>query len=426
MSSDESGKAFNSTLVKTLQTQSVVGFDKNVPDGRGLQKLLKIIRPLLSDRSLDIHYAAICPDRLLPDVMWRRIETRDRSHGLSPAVLGQSKCYGIFRNFLTEAEAWLPAAQAIPGVRVTDLFWADNLDAWGAFTTDMLQQLQDWSRPILTLLDADNEDGPGVATVAAMGAGQHNSSVGGGGWASADVSGTKLHMTLVPPASSRDDEEGRREALKKLRTKDGVRVTITASRYHIAVTRDKKSKRRICFWEVDEVEGLEDEDHYEPQRRFYHITDIGSLGPGTKAAHAFDAMSIVHSSPSSGDPRPNNGQPNATVAVAAEAEAEAEVKADLAPVPPPASSSSPLRAEAKAWVPQQPLPLASAEDPMEVDGAQTAAGQGGGGTGVEGAVALANSTLPVPDIADMAVKEWRIVETQVHPVKIEATVSFHH
>jgi len=158
---------------------------------------------------------------------------------------------------------------------------------------------------------------------------------GGGGsrafsWCAAEVSGTNLHLTLVPPphshtsqsqgdggAGAKEEEEERRGVLTRLRLKHGHAVTVTATRYHVAERkalgdqhggeaaaaagdgagggrrkdpRQSFGSKRVGFWEVDSVAGLEEDEEFAPQRRCYHITDVGALGSNTKPAAAFEVM----------------------------------------------------------------------------------------------------------------------------------------
>eukprot|EP00615_Pteridomonas_danica_P004554 CAMPEP_0114353484 /NCGR_PEP_ID=MMETSP0101-20121206/18701_1 /TAXON_ID=38822 ORGANISM="Pteridomonas danica, Strain PT" /NCGR_SAMPLE_ID=MMETSP0101 /ASSEMBLY_ACC=CAM_ASM_000211 /LENGTH=443 /DNA_ID=CAMNT_0001494349 /DNA_START=274 /DNA_END=1606 /DNA_ORIENTATION=+ len=137
------------------------------------------------------------------------------------------------------------------------------------------------------------------------------SASGGGGatghvnWCAANVMGCSLHMTLVPPPGSRNTEadKDRHSIIKNLKAKNGNKIIISASKYHIAEIssssqtggkqnnkKQHEARKRVGFWEVDSVNGLEEADHYPNQRRCYHITDVGSLGNSTKPFASFEVL----------------------------------------------------------------------------------------------------------------------------------------
>lgn len=158
--------------------------------------------------------------------------------------------------------------------------------------------------------------------------GNNNNSGGPRGpvvWAAAEVPGTNLHMTLVPPPKSRSEnstvDQERREVLQRLKTLRGAKLIISVSKYHLAEEHvegssggGKKQQRharggrwsrgddgggkRIGFWEVDAVESAEphkwsmgSEMHFSAQQPCYHITDVGSLANHATPKMAFEVMS---------------------------------------------------------------------------------------------------------------------------------------
>jgi len=92
-------------------------------------------------------------------------------------------------------------------------------------------------------------------------------------------------------------------------------ISITMIKYHVAdyippgksAPSGQKSRRggkggdgdgvsgskHLGLWEVDSVEGLEPGSEFAIQAACYHITDVGSLRPGTKARDAFEVLSTV-------------------------------------------------------------------------------------------------------------------------------------
>jgi len=270
--------------------------------------VVKILKPLLEKekKTYDIRVVVVTPGTLEHDVMWKRIQARDESYALNCTTTGHDECYKIFKtSFFNDCKRFLRTIQQVPNVVVTDLFWAPTQTEWSPFIEKLVADVETIAQPLVQLhlaLDSGADDGP-------LGGGGGGGGGGVGSWAAADVVGTNLHMTIVPPPSLAHNEDERRAVLSKLRAKDGAKVRIRATKYHIAESRDNgetalptsarrgaapsTSRKRVCFWEVDSVEGLEDNEQLPSQRRCYHITDLGSLGPSSKPALAFEVMERI-------------------------------------------------------------------------------------------------------------------------------------
>ena len=174
---------------------------------------------------------------------------------------------------------------------------------------------------------AEAEDSGGRRGNGPFVGGNNNNNAGSRGpvvWAAAEVPGTNLHMTLVPPPKSRSGDstvdEERRKVLQRLKTMRGAKLLISVSKYHLAEeqvkgsggggkkqqrhTRGRWSRgddgggKRIGFWEVDAVESAEphkwsmgSDMHFSAQQPCYHITDVGSLANHATPKMAFEVMS---------------------------------------------------------------------------------------------------------------------------------------
>ena len=136
---------------------------------------------------------------------------------------------------------------------------------------------------------------------------------GTGAWLCAEIPRTRLHLTLVPPATAfgraaREEAGGqeRAAAMRRLRPFASRRVTVSLLRYHVACVRAADDgangggsgrggrgrsglptpERQVGFWEVGALVGVPDELQYDPQRQAYHVTDTASLiGCAPREAH---------------------------------------------------------------------------------------------------------------------------------------------
>ena len=270
-------------------------------------------------------------------------------------------------------------------------------------------------------------------------------------WVAAEIPGTNLHVTIVPPPPNRQaagEGEERKEALKRLKGRSGARVMLSVSKYHLAeessgaggkASPPARKKRewgrngrfggdglkRLGFWEVDAIESaeegwvLDDAHQLKSQRRCYHITDVGSLGKGTAPKMAFQVMSECV--------RPNDGAAGAGAAAAGAAAVPSTGTPSIldAPVPPseqekrlarlkrfgpPAIGAATIDAASASMPPPPPVASLSSPPPpssssssssasmMEVDGAPPSVIHG---------------------------ENWSVRTFPTGPMKIEATISLH-
>mmetsp|Transcript_1947 Transcript_1947/g.5916 ORF Transcript_1947/g.5916 Transcript_1947/m.5916 type:complete len:141 (-) Transcript_1947:392-814(-) len=93
----------------------------------------------------------------------------------------------------------------------------------------------------------------------------------------AELPGTQMHVTLVPPrgsASSAAEAAALLAAMRALQPLAGSPVRVVLLRYVLGTWRGET--RKIGFWEAG-VRGLPDSLHYAPQAALYHVTDSAAL-----------------------------------------------------------------------------------------------------------------------------------------------------
>ena len=315
--------AFDVEMEQALRRHAVVCYDKNVPNPEGLAKLVRTLTaasrqqpaehrsqhrspPAEVQSRLELRLLLVVPSRLEHDVAWARVEARPRTDvalNVHTVQGGPREAYHIFRNiFFGPCLSLLPLAQRLPGALTSDAFWRG-----AAATQQLAAQLMQTAR--------DGAAAPLEAVAAAVAAGAEAGGPGGDGagaggagavrahWASLEIPGTKLHVTLVPPAGSsspaeafstvpppadeRSDDRARAQAARRLVPLRGQWARVALAHYHLAVSRD--GTRQVGFWEVRAVDGLPAEAHWAPQRAYYHVTDKASL-VGCNAATAFEVL----------------------------------------------------------------------------------------------------------------------------------------
>ena len=311
-------------MEKAVRQHAVVCYDKNVPNPEGLAKLVRTLTavsrqqpaegrshrsqpPELRSQRLELRLLLVVPSRLERDVAWARVLARPRT---SPAlnvhtVQGGAKAASeLFQKvFFGPSLALLPLAQQLPGALTSDAFWRDEADVQQLAAQLMQTALEGTAAPLAAVAAAvaagGEAGGPGgAAGTGAAGAVRAH-------WASLDISGTKLHMTLVPPrieggstsagafstvpppADDRGDDRARAQAARRLVPLRGQWARVWLAEYRFAASRD--GSKQVGFWEVRAVDGLPTDAQHAPQRPFYHVTDKASL-VGCNAAAAFEVL----------------------------------------------------------------------------------------------------------------------------------------
>ena len=311
-------------MEKAIRQHAVVCYDKNVPNPEGLAKLVRTLTavsrqqpaegrshrsqpPELRSQRLELRLLLVVPSRLERDVAWARVLARPRT---SPAlnvhtVQGGAKAASeLFQKvFFGPSLALLPLAQQLPGALTSDAFWRDEADVQ-QLAAQLMQTARDGAATPLEAVAA------AIATGGEGGGPGGGDAAGGAGavrahWASLEIPGTKLHLTLVPPrleepsspaeafstapppADDRGDERARAQAARCLVPLRGQWARVALAHYHLAASRD--GTKQVGLWEVRAVDGLPAEAQWAPQRTYYHVTDKASL-VGCNAAAAFEVL----------------------------------------------------------------------------------------------------------------------------------------
>eukprot|EP00656_Telonema_subtile_P000978 TRINITY_DN10466_c0_g1_i1.p1 TRINITY_DN10466_c0_g1~~TRINITY_DN10466_c0_g1_i1.p1 ORF type:complete len:349 (+),score=67.86 TRINITY_DN10466_c0_g1_i1:214-1260(+) len=290
LSSDVLKKGLDASVSKAIVDGThVVGYDKNIPDVSGLNKLLKSLSGVNTTRPIRV--VLVLPSALEPrhrELFWARVRARPAEHVALTVHEegGEEGALQVFeRVFWHRSCQWRQVAEGLPGALALDVFDKAG-EEFSAGMQQLAAQLNDFAVPHLTVFQSAAELGSEAA------------SPGAAGWAAAELSGgCGLHVTLVPPRNERSPELPRRAAVEALRGHVGVEVNVVCTRYHRAILRADRD-HGLCFWEVDRLEGLETSALYEPQRSVYHVTDVASI---TRTAKPKDALSAMHQLRGSGD-----------------------------------------------------------------------------------------------------------------------------
>jgi len=289
VSSDIELGAFDEVLVGALKRKKIVCYDKNIPNAEGIQKMAKVLGKMLRD--FDIKVVLVVPEQLgdaEKNHCWERVKSRSAEH---PALTihgegGEAKARDIFTNIFFNACAnFVPELHRSGAAISTSVFW-DGEDAVREFVAH-----QNWDKfPEMPV--------PGVMDLFDMPFSEPSQKLGIS-WASIEIFGTSLHVTLVPPVFDPKDREGnnrRKTALDALRHFCDERVKVTLVAYHQAVKASGADVDRIACWEVGEV-CLPEEAHLPEQRCIYHVTDLAAMSYGRKPKAAAELMAVLRSVP---------------------------------------------------------------------------------------------------------------------------------
>ena len=226
-----------------------------MPNVEGLAKALRVLENIETEAtSITIKVVAVIPSRLEHDVAWARVQSRTRGNiALNVHGNGEKKAYTVFKDiFFEPAAAFLGKAQNVPGALVTDAFWG-NLGEVRAATEETLRI----SGVTLEEMQVGLEEAGGTGGTRG----------GHAVWACVELPATRLHVTLVPPPGSREEEaeEGRRkEALQKIQKElAGSMVEVGLVRY----LSGRAGEKRVGMWTVEEdLGGVTADAHYGRQR----------------------------------------------------------------------------------------------------------------------------------------------------------------
>ena len=203
-SSDEErarGGSFDETLSRVLRSAPAVCYDKNLPDANGLSKLCRVLRAAETRHGVRVRVLLVAPRSLRHDVMWARVGARAATdHALTQHIEGgAAKAYEIFNAvFFEPSRKALSSVHRLPGVLVSDAFWAEGAEGPKELAEELVRR-------------ATAGDAPTLAEFAAAVAGGGGGGGGGGGasaaaptasYMMAELPGTQMHVTLVPPRGS--------------------------------------------------------------------------------------------------------------------------------------------------------------------------------------------------------------------------------
>jgi hypothetical protein len=225
------------------QIVRVIGYDKNIPDDKGFEKMIRVIRPCNSE-SIDLRIAIVVPGDIDREQCWSRVAKRDNSYVLSPAKMDIKECEKIFNNFYKMTSSFLIKAQSFVSNQscITDCFFNQPQDG-GGFSSDggvtkctqLVDQMIAGNPPLFSQALDELEDAM-LAADSTIGIDLGGAEGGQGAqdlgfkvsWCAAHVIGTSLHMTLVPPPGSRnaESEKDRFAVINRLKQKSGQKVHV--------------------------------------------------------------------------------------------------------------------------------------------------------------------------------------------------------
>ena len=239
------GKNFD-VEVQAAVKKGLVFYDKNIPDELGLAKMLRVLGQIDTH---DVKVAFLVPQELDRAACWGRIEERDASYTLNVKGMPPGECEKVFNDFFEKASGWLPEAQKL-GLVTRAFFGEASAGVAGELVEHALS---------LDAVASFMEEKPA-------------------GWCSAELLGTGLHVTLVPPPNKDTDEGARVTRLKAMKPGN---VNVTLGDYFKAT----KEGAQVCFWRAK----VDLKEHLPSQMPFYHVTDIGSL----KSAKPADSLEVL-------------------------------------------------------------------------------------------------------------------------------------
>lgn len=277
------GRSFDEDLRKMLDTHPAVCYDKNVPNADALAKLCKVVKAIKERHNLSVRVLLVIPSHLDPNVAWDRVLARSAEDIALTVHMqgGKAAARRIFETvFLDPSLAFLPDALKLPGVTPTDAFWGDEKDI-AALADALKKKASAGGGATLDELKAGLED----LTQNPGGGGK----VGAGTYVCAELEGTNLHVTLVPPAGAAHLQaapgdgndsvavslQAHAEAINNMRRHVGRTLRVLLGTYHVVRSVGDGPARQLAMWEVERVEDLPD--HYAPQAAVYHVTDTASL-----------------------------------------------------------------------------------------------------------------------------------------------------
>ena len=293
-------------------TTQCIGYDKNIPDATGLDKLVRVCSAAGAKHGVEVRVTLVVPGSIDGGVCWERVRSRPQTYvGLcinqGGKGLSESRCKSILMDvFVRPSEQW--RSSVAQGATIeSNAFW-ESCTAMQALAAEVFAIAPTGQK----VDEVDTFEGSADAPMRAV-ARTNN-------WIAVSFDGIAAHVTLVPPAASLPAQEGaRKKALKALKAFHGCPVTVrVAGRYRAAsrpvsgsVPRGRNGPRRdapkvtrarVCFWEVEAVVPLGDgapgtprgkefaEGVFEPQAAVYHITDVASKVGGASPKHAGEAL----------------------------------------------------------------------------------------------------------------------------------------
>jgi len=307
---------------------SCIGYDKNIPDPTGLDKMVRLLSAAGAKHGVDVRVTLVVPASIDGDACWERVLSRPKTHiGLhTHGELSAAKAKGLLQSaFLQPSERWRPAVAAQPAAIESDAFW-QSVGAVRQLAATALAAAPSGQK----LADIDTFESSGDSP---------HPERRSGNWIAVSFEGIGAHVTLVPPAAPTAKEEGaRKRALATLGKFHGQSVTVrVAGRYNAASSpisgsvprgrnaprrtssQTKVSRARVCFWEVESIslsvaagQGSAGNQEFRaaqfaPQAAIYHITDVASCAGGAKPKSAAEALSQSRGVERNGSPVKGSG-----------------------------------------------------------------------------------------------------------------------
>ena len=278
----------------------LICYDKNVPNAQGVAKLVKVCRDASQRKGArPVRLLLVVPESLSRSACWQRVLSRPASHiGLSQHTVegGLKKCRAIFDMvFFKPSADYLPTASSLPGTLRTGGFF-ETAGASSGLAKQIVLACSEESQTtsIGALESALMDDGVlGLGDDACVSGGRSSHGSGGGRWVSAELPGTALHVTLVPPTGGirgAAETDGAKAALSRFLplAAAGTLLQVSLGAYHLA----RCNGKQVAFWEVSSIDGLDPECHYAPQALCYHVTDRAAL-KGCQAMEAGDMLRAI-------------------------------------------------------------------------------------------------------------------------------------
>ncbi|GMI06933.1 hypothetical protein TrLO_g13178 [Triparma laevis f. longispina] len=151
---ESSRNSFEEAFIKLVEDNKVVVYDKNIPDGDGLARLLgrHVMGNARVVKRFAVEYIFIVP-RMLTDVdvevAKTRIACRDKEDGRAVLGVWLDAFFEIFADYVRNCRRFLSEAQCMRGVMITSKFYSGDAGAASSLIEDAASFVENCTEPFV-------------------------------------------------------------------------------------------------------------------------------------------------------------------------------------------------------------------------------------------------------------------------------------